>query len=299
MGIIMTVIIYGVLFTYLLAGTLYLVGNRKSKSFLSKYALVLAVAGCVLHFVLLVMRTVLTGMLPLTNGLEFLLTFTWITVLMYLTLSWRYHIKAAGGVVMLISALMVFVLIILMDGRFDSVSPLMPALKALADRPRYYRRHSLFFLHFGRRFGSNTVLPGGSGDKRRLHQPAGKMRFCPALLVYCPGSHLGGTGLGTILVLGSKGNLGFDNLAYLRGLPPSLPQSGMARQPCPLDGDRRFSAGDVHIFRSQLFAAGIAQLRLRPCPYCCSYFHKYTSMNGYGTIINEKAVTVPTVLNYL
>ena len=45
MGIIMTVIIYGVLFTYLLAGTLYLVGNRKSKSFLSKYALVLAVAG--------------------------------------------------------------------------------------------------------------------------------------------------------------------------------------------------------------------------------------------------------------
>ena len=130
MGIIMTVIIYGVLFTYLLAGTLYLVGNRKSKSFLSKYALVLAVAGCVLHFVLLVMRTVLTGMLPLTNGLEFLLTFTWITVLMYLTLSWRYHIKAAGGVVMLISALMVFVLIILMDGRFDSVSPLMPALKS-------------------------------------------------------------------------------------------------------------------------------------------------------------------------
>lgn len=130
MEIMMTVIIYGVLFSYLLAGILYLVGNLKSKASLFKYALVLAVVGCVLHFALLVIRTLLTGMLPITNGSEFLLTFAWITVLIYLLLSYRYQIQAAGGVVMLLSALLVFVLVALTGGSLHSVSPLMPALKS-------------------------------------------------------------------------------------------------------------------------------------------------------------------------
>ncbi|MGE5543349.1 MAG: cytochrome c biogenesis protein CcsA [Bacillota bacterium] len=130
MGMMMAVILYGVLFTYLLAGALYLAGNLNSKDFLFKYALMLTAAGCVLHFILLVMRTGLTGMLPITNGLEFLLSFTWITVLMFLLLSYRYRIKAAGSVVMLISALMILLLIILMNGSLDAVSPLMPALKS-------------------------------------------------------------------------------------------------------------------------------------------------------------------------
>ena len=78
----------------------------------------------------LVMRTLLTGMLPLTNGSEFLLTFAWVTVLIYLILSYRYEIQAAGGVVMLLSALMVFVLIALTGGSLHAVAPLMPALKS-------------------------------------------------------------------------------------------------------------------------------------------------------------------------
>jgi ABC-type transport system involved in cytochrome c biogenesis permease subunit len=130
MGTTMAIIIYGVLFSYLLAGVLYFVGNRTSRNTIFKYALILAVAGCVLHFTVLVMRTFLTGMLPLTNGLEFLLSFTWITVLMYLILSYRYRLNAAGGVVMLMSALMVFVLTILMNGQLGIVTPLMPALKS-------------------------------------------------------------------------------------------------------------------------------------------------------------------------
>lgn len=130
MGTTMTVIIYGVLLTYLLAGVLYSVGNRTNKDTVYKYAQLLAAVGCVLHFALLIMRTLLAGMLPLTNGLEFLLSFTWITVLMYLIFSYRYRIKAAGSIVMLMSALLVFMLIALMNGKLAAVSPLMPALKS-------------------------------------------------------------------------------------------------------------------------------------------------------------------------
>jgi len=126
----MTFIVYGVLVIYLAAGVLYLAGNRTGREAVHKYALIAAAAGCVLHFAVLSMRTALTGMLPLTNGLDFLLTFSWITVVTFLLLSHRFRIKAAGGIVMLMSASMVLVLIILMKGRLDAVSPLMPALKS-------------------------------------------------------------------------------------------------------------------------------------------------------------------------
>ena len=76
------------------------------------------------------MRTVLVGILPLTNGLEFLLSFTWVTVLMYLALSYRYRLTSAGGIVMVMIALMVFVLMLLMNDKLGTAFPLMPALKS-------------------------------------------------------------------------------------------------------------------------------------------------------------------------
>ena len=130
MGSMLAMVVYVVLFAYLLSAILYFWGSKTDKESLLKLALILAILGCVLHLAVLVMRTILTGMLPLTNGMDFLLSFTWITVLMYLLLASRYQLKSAGGIVMLMSALMVSLVLILMKDQLGAVAPLMPALKS-------------------------------------------------------------------------------------------------------------------------------------------------------------------------
>jgi ABC-type transport system involved in cytochrome c biogenesis permease subunit len=128
MKAMMIIIIYAVVFSYLAAALLYFWGAKQAPWL--KAAFVLAVLGCLCHFAALVLRTLLAGMLPLTNGPEFLLSFTWFTVLMYLLLTLRYPLKSAGGVVMIISALLVSLVAFLMREQLGTVAPLMPALKS-------------------------------------------------------------------------------------------------------------------------------------------------------------------------
>lgn len=130
METLLTVVLYAVLFCYITSALLFLGGSKYANNMAVKAALVLAVLGCILHLAILVMRTGLTGMLPLTNGLEFLLSFTWITVLLYLLMQTRYPIQSAAGIVMLISASLLSLTAILMKGQLSSVAPLMPALKS-------------------------------------------------------------------------------------------------------------------------------------------------------------------------
>ena len=130
MGSMLAMVVYVVLFAYLLSAVLYFAGSKTDKENILKLALLMAVLGCALHLAVLVMRTILTGMLPLTNGMDYLLSFTWITVLLYLLLTSRYQLKSAGGIVLLLSALMLSLMLILMKDQLGSVAPLMPALKS-------------------------------------------------------------------------------------------------------------------------------------------------------------------------
>jgi len=130
METLMDIFIYVVLFCYFASALLYWGGGKFHNSMAAKAALGLAILGCILHLAILVMRTALIGVLPLTNGLEFLLSFSWITVLLYLLMQTRYPIQSAAGIVMLISALLVSLVAILMKDQLGSVAPLMPALKS-------------------------------------------------------------------------------------------------------------------------------------------------------------------------
>lgn len=130
METLMGLLIYAVLFCYLVSALLFWLGSKSGKNATAKTAFILAVLGCILHLALLVMRTVLTGMLPLTNGMDFLLSFSWVTVLLYLLMQTRYPIQSAAGIVMLISALLVGIIAVLMKDQLSAVSPLMPALKS-------------------------------------------------------------------------------------------------------------------------------------------------------------------------
>ena len=109
---------------------------------------------------------------------------------------------------------------------------------------------------------------------------------------------MGGTGLGTILVLGSKETWALITwliyAVYLHLYRSREWRGNHARW--------MVIAGFLLVmftFSESIICCRDCTATLEAVPYCCSYFHKYTSMNGYGTIINEKAVTVPTVLNYL
>ncbi len=117
-----------VLILYAAGAISYFAGMRFS--WLNKAAFWVASVGLVINSLALVNRVSLTGRMPLANGYEFLLSFTFITVLMYLLYEILSDNKKAGGVVLLLNALLAASIVILMPQHIGHVAPLMPALKS-------------------------------------------------------------------------------------------------------------------------------------------------------------------------
>ncbi len=130
MTAVIKITIYLLCLAYALAAVLYWLGARAGQKKILKVAFYLATSACLFNLLALIMRTIMTGRLPLSNGCEFILTFTWITVVFYLILEARQQLKGAGGVVMLTAALLILAVLILMKDQFTQITPLMPALKS-------------------------------------------------------------------------------------------------------------------------------------------------------------------------
>ncbi len=124
------IIIYLVCLAYALAALLYWRGAQAGQENVLKAGFYLAASGCIGNLLVLIIRSFMTGRLPLSNGAEFLLSFTWIMVLIFLIWGIGQQDQGAGGVIMLIAALFILVVPILMPGQFTEISPLMPALKS-------------------------------------------------------------------------------------------------------------------------------------------------------------------------
>ncbi|NPV91354.1 MAG: cytochrome c biogenesis protein CcsA [Firmicutes bacterium] len=118
-----------VLVFYLTAALLYLSGVGTVKGWVSRTATLSAAAGGICNLAVLVTRGVIAERLPLASGSEFLLIFIFLTVSMYLLYELKSGGRKAGGVVMLIAALLALS-VLLMRGQLYEVSPLMPALKS-------------------------------------------------------------------------------------------------------------------------------------------------------------------------
>lgn len=121
-------LIYLILFFYAAAAAGYFIGYRQD--WLLKVSFWLAVAGAIANLSALVSRMSLSGRLPFSNSYEFLLSFTFVTVLMYLLYEILSNNKNAGGTVMLMNALLVAVILLLMPQQIGQTSQLMPALKS-------------------------------------------------------------------------------------------------------------------------------------------------------------------------
>lgn len=124
------VVIYITLISYVAGAALYFAGFKPANGKALKAAFTLASAGFTLNLLALILRTVMAARLPLSSGYEFILTFTFLTVTLYLIYELKSGVKGAGGVVMLIAAMLILSVAIMMKGRFEYVSPLMPALKS-------------------------------------------------------------------------------------------------------------------------------------------------------------------------
>jgi ABC-type transport system involved in cytochrome c biogenesis permease subunit len=114
--------------SYVLAAACYWPGSKKKK--IARLASGLAVLGLILNSLALYARTLLTGRLPLVNGAEFMLCFTWFTVLVYLGYEYKSKQRSAGGIVLLIAACLTGSILILTPHQLGDISPLMPALKS-------------------------------------------------------------------------------------------------------------------------------------------------------------------------
>jgi ABC-type transport system involved in cytochrome c biogenesis, permease component len=123
-------LLYGALIAYIAGTILYFAGNRIQNTWALKTSFGLAITGGILNILVLIYRGWLTGRLPLSNGYEFIMTFTCITALMYVIYEIKSGNARAGGTVMLITSLLILSVVGLMRDELGSSNPLMPALKS-------------------------------------------------------------------------------------------------------------------------------------------------------------------------
>ncbi|MGB9791810.1 MAG: cytochrome c biogenesis protein CcsA [Thermacetogeniaceae bacterium] len=113
---------------YAAAALTYFLAQRDSRR--SRGAFVLAGTGLFANLLALIHRAAVARRLPLANGYEFLLCFTLLTASMYISYEAKYKDQKAGGPVMIISALLLLAVALLMPEQFNTITPLMPALKS-------------------------------------------------------------------------------------------------------------------------------------------------------------------------
>ncbi len=118
------------LVVYLAGVLLYFAGNRTDHAKLLGMASISALMGCILNLWILIHRWSLTGRLPLASGSEFLLCFSFFTVLMYLVYEYKSQDKKTGAMIMLIASFFILLILVLMADQLNQIYPLMPALKS-------------------------------------------------------------------------------------------------------------------------------------------------------------------------
>ncbi len=115
---------------YFLSAVLYFWHIASKRQSLGRAAQVAAVVGWLANTAALVMRAMLVGRLPLASGYEFLTSFAWGIVLLYLIFEQRTKFRSAGGFALFVAWALLCCIWIFMPEQQYSVEPLMPALKS-------------------------------------------------------------------------------------------------------------------------------------------------------------------------
>lgn len=116
------------LILFSISSVFYFLSSRDKR--IARASFLLSVAGLITTSLALIARTMLIDRLPLASGAEFALCFAWFTVLIYLLYEIKSKNTGAGGLVMLIAALLIASILVLMPGQLGDTKPLVPALKS-------------------------------------------------------------------------------------------------------------------------------------------------------------------------
>ncbi len=107
---------------------MWLGGAKKELS--GQLATYLAIIAIIASSTAITLRMVISGNPPLTNGYEFLLTFVWGILVVYLFAEYRYKIKALGAFVLPIAFLLLMFVIMSMGPEERIAQTIPPALKS-------------------------------------------------------------------------------------------------------------------------------------------------------------------------
>lgn len=119
------------LILYILSSIAFLLRLKSDKP--AKVSITLAMLGWVFNLILLAIRAKITSGLPVRNGYDFLVIFTFLTVsmyLIYLLYVGNNAAKRAGGPVMIIAALLFLAVFLFTPAQSSVPTPLAPALKS-------------------------------------------------------------------------------------------------------------------------------------------------------------------------
>lgn len=121
---------YIMIATYLAGTVMYWSWLASKKEALGKLGSLFAAVGVVANIVALVIRWIVTGRPPLTNGYEFILTFCLGIVGVFLFAEFKYKLKALGGFVMPVPFLLLSFIVLKMGPAERVAAAIPPALKS-------------------------------------------------------------------------------------------------------------------------------------------------------------------------
>lgn len=130
MSTLMPVIIYILLALYFWGAVLYVAGSRSGNARFSTIASLATACGWICNLLALILRTIISGRLPLSSGNEFILSFVFLMILFYLFLERKSQVREAGWIVTSIAALLILFVTISSKGQLGTATYLMPALKS-------------------------------------------------------------------------------------------------------------------------------------------------------------------------
>ncbi|MHB1404916.1 MAG: c-type cytochrome biogenesis protein CcsB [Desulfitobacteriaceae bacterium] len=125
-----TSMFYLTIMAYFLSMIFYWVWFGFKQQVIGQFATLLAIVGLAGNTTAVVLRTIIAGRPPLSNGYEFILTFCWGIVAVYLFAEFRYRIKPLGAFVAPLPFLLLAYIVMKMGPEERVAQAIPPALKS-------------------------------------------------------------------------------------------------------------------------------------------------------------------------
>lgn len=124
------ILFYIMVGAYFASTVFYWIGMAAKKDFIAHLGTFGAILGLIANTGAIILRWVISQRPPLTNGYEFILTFCWAIVFIYLFAEFRYKFKALGSFVMPVAFLLLVFIIMSMGPSERVAAAIPPALKS-------------------------------------------------------------------------------------------------------------------------------------------------------------------------